>query len=148
MKKKINLLLEARISSFFIMFWGVRGLEQWAITTAITLGIGAITYFLKRTMSRVDKSEDEIGKLKEDSIKKPELKENISELKSEIKQIREDYTPKETHEKDFDECKNEIKQIKSDYIMKEDFYRELNKVDRKLDYITNILMEAFKGKGV
>jgi predicted RNase H-like nuclease (RuvC/YqgF family) len=124
----------------------VRGLEQWAITTAITLGIGVIPYFLKRTMSRVDKNEDDIGKLKEDSIKRPELKENISELKSEIKQIREDYTPKETHEKDFDECKNEIKQIKSDYIMKEDFYRELNKVDRKLDYITDILM-GLKGKG-
>ena len=30
-------------------------MSEWIITTAITLGIGVITYFLKRTMSQVDK---------------------------------------------------------------------------------------------
>ena len=31
-------------------------MEQWVITTAVTIGIGVITYFLKRTMNQVDKT--------------------------------------------------------------------------------------------
>ena len=30
-------------------------MNEWVITTVITLGIGVITYFLKRTMSQVDR---------------------------------------------------------------------------------------------
>lgn len=38
-------------------------MSEWIITTAITLGIGVITYFLKRTMSQVDKHGEEIRRI-------------------------------------------------------------------------------------
>lgn len=122
-------------------------MDEFIINAAVSLVIGIIGYFLRRTMSRVDKYDSDLEKIKESTVKKESLKESFSEIKGEIKQIREDYTPKETHDKHFDECKSDIKQIKEDYIMKEDFYRELNKVDRKLDYITDMLIQAMKEKG-
>lgn len=111
---------------------------MWALTpTLVSLGagliIGIIGYFLKRTMSRVDKNEQDINSVKEIYTPSKTHDKHFEECKSEIKQIKEDYTPKQTHEKDFDECRNDIKQIKEDCITKEDFFREMGKFDRKLD---------------
>ena len=78
-------------------------MSEWIITTAITLGIGVITYFLKRTMSQVDKHGEEIRRIDSERVTKTDLKESTEELKKDIRQIREDYTPKNVHEKDFDE---------------------------------------------
>lgn len=118
--------------------------------TLLSLGagliIGIIGYFLKRTMSRVDKSELDISLVKENFTTLKTHDKDFGECKNEIKQIKEDYTPKQVHEKDFDECRNELKYIKEDYITKEDFFREQNKTDRKLDRIMDILLEM-KGGG-
>ena len=76
-------------------------MSEWIITTAITLGIGVITYFLKRTMSQVDKHGEEIRRIDSERVTKTDLKESTEELKKDIRQIREDYTPKNVHEKDF-----------------------------------------------
>ena len=69
-------------------------MSEWIITTAITLGIGVITYFLKRTMSQVDKHGEEIRRIDNERVTKTDLKESTEELKKDIRQIREDYTPK------------------------------------------------------
>ena len=34
-------------------------MNEWVITTVITLGIGVVSYFLKRTMSHVDRHDTE-----------------------------------------------------------------------------------------
>lgn len=34
-------------------------MNEWVITTVITLGIGVVSYFLKRTMSQVDRHDTE-----------------------------------------------------------------------------------------
>lgn len=122
-------------------------MSELAVSTAVTLVIGIIGYFLKRTMSRVDKHDTDIEKIKEDTIKKAEHEKDMSEVEADIKKIREDYTPKETHSKDFDECRDDIKKIKEDYITKEDFFREQQKTDRKLDKIMDILLEMKGDKG-
>ncbi len=130
-------------------------MSEWVITTAITLGIGAITYFLKRTMSQVDKVVSELQEVKRGGAAKSELKETADglksemkeetdELKTEIKQIREDYTPRRIHEKAFDECRKDIKDIRANYLTRDDFIREINKMDRKLD---QILTSVLNGKG-
>lgn len=117
-------------------------MNEWIITTAITMGIGVITYFLKRTMNQVDKHGEEIRKMDGEMVRKPDLKESTEEIKKDIRQIREDYTPKNTHEKDFDECRTDIKQIKKEYLTKDDFIREMNKMDRKLDQILERVLNA------
>ncbi len=108
-------------------------MEEWIITTAITLGIGAITYFLRRTMNQVDRQGNQLQELANKTITKEESKATTEELKKDIREIRDNYTPKEVHRKDFDECRDDIKHIKSEYLTKDDFIREINKMDRKLD---------------
>ncbi len=131
-------------------------MEEWVITTAITMGIGIITYFLKRTMNRVDKQEDEVRRIDVEMVSRTDLKEGTDELKSilkedteelkeDIRKIREDYTPKETHQKDFDECRLDIKQIKTNYLTKEDFIREIGKMDKKLDRLMELMIEDRRG---
>lgn len=126
-------------------------MNEYIITTGVALVISIIGYFLKRTMGRVDKHDADIAKTRERQIRiEGEIEQHneaINEEKEDIKQIKENYTPKRTHIKDMDECKIDIKKIKEDYIMKEDFYREINKVDRKLDYITDIMIKTIGAKG-
>ena len=110
-------------------------MSEWIITTAITLGIGVITYFLKRTMSQVDKHGEEIRRIDNERVTKTDLKESTEELKKDI------YTPKNVHEKDFDECRADIKQIKAEYLTKDDFIREMNKMDRKLDQMLELMLK-------
>lgn len=116
-------------------------MNEWIITTAITMGIGVITYFLKRTMNQVDKHEEKISKINGEKVTKTDLRESTEELKKDIRQIREDYTPKSIHEKNFDECKTDIKQIKAEYLTKDDFIREMNKMDRKLDQMLELMLK-------
>ena len=105
--------------------------EGWIITTAITLGIGVISYFLKRTMNQLDCTVQQLQKIERDSVTKADLKETTDELKkTSIRSVRIIH-PKETHSKDFDGCQKEIKEIRQNYLTKDDFIREINKVDRK-----------------
>lgn len=120
-------------------------MNEWVITTAITLGIGVISYFLKRTMSQVDKVVSELQAVERNGATKADLKLETEDLKQEIKQIREDYTPRRTHEKDFDECRKDIKDIRANYLTKDDFIREINKMDRKLDQIITIVLNEKGG---
>lgn len=72
---------------------------------------------------------------------KAEQKEQTVKLEGQIQKIRDDYTPKEMHEKDFDECRMDIKQIKAEYLTKDDFIREMNKMDRKLDQMLELMLQ-------
>ena len=51
-------------------------MNEWMITTAVTLGIGVITYFLKRTMSQVDGQGNRIGQVETGKADRQELKES------------------------------------------------------------------------
>ena len=114
--------------------------EGWIITTAITLGIGVISYFLKRTMNQLDCTVQQLQKIERDSVTKADLKETTDELKKDINKIREDYTPRDTHQK-------EIKEIRQNYLTKDDFIREINKVDRKVEQMLNMMIEMTRNGG-
>lgn len=116
-------------------------MNEWIITTAITLGIGVITYFLKRTMNQVDNQGNKIQELINQMSTKADQKEQGEKLEKEIRQIRDDYTPKEMHQKDFDECRADIKTIRAEYLTKDDFIREMNKMDRKLDQMLELMLK-------
>ncbi len=117
-------------------------MNEWIITTAVTLGIGVISYFLKRTMSLVDQHNTELQAVREKCASKADLKEQTKEIKEDIRKIREDYTPRKTHQKDYDECRQDIKEIRENYLTKEDFIREIANVNRKLDRMTEMMIEA------
>lgn len=119
-------------------------MEDQIVNTVMTIGIGAITFFLKRTMSQVDGQGMQIQQMQGEKAGKREMKEETEELKQEIKQIREDYTPKKVHEKEFDECRADIRQIRENYLTKDDFIREISKMDRKLDRLMEMMIEETK----
>ena len=121
-------------------------MSEWVITTAITLGIGVITYFLKRTMNQVDRQDSRIQQQENTAVTRTELEKNMDKLEQDIRQIRDDYTPKEMHRKDFDECRADIKQIRADFMTKEDFIREISKLDRKLDRMLEMMINR-QGNG-
>ncbi len=110
------------------------------IGLAGTAVIGVLSYFLKRTMNQVDGQGKGIRELEEKLARKADVKETTEELKKDIREIRDNYTPKGLHEKDFDECREDIKHIKSEYLTKDDFIREMNKMDRKLDQMLEIML--------
>lgn len=85
----------------------------WLIALAAAALIGTVGFFLKRTIGRVDKCEHDLA----ECVKKDEFTREVKELNAAIRDIKEDY------------------------ITKEDFYREQSKTDRKLDRITDILMD-------
>ena len=59
-------------------------MNEWIITTAITLGIGVITYFLKRTMTQVDNQGVKIQELINQMSTKADQKEQTEKLEKEI----------------------------------------------------------------
>lgn len=85
---------------------------------ALTGGIGVITYFLKRTISDIDKCKTDIDKIKDNYVAKDEV----------------------------NRLKRDVMDVKQNYLTKDDFYREQNKTDKKLDKIMDILMEMKEGK--
>lgn len=121
-------------------------MNEWVITTAITLGIGVIAYFLKRTMNQVDSQWQEVRKIAANAVAKDDMKEAIEELKKDIREIRDSYTPINVHTKAFDECREDIKLIKSKYLTKDDFIREISTLDRKLDRMLEMMINR-QGNG-
>ena len=107
----------------------------------------SVSFFLKRTMNQLDCTVQQLQKIERDSVTKADLKETTDELKKDINKIREDYTPKETHSKDFDGCQKEIKEIRQNYLTKDDFIREINKVDRKVEQMLNMMIEMTRNGG-
>ena len=49
--------------------------------------------------------------------------------------MRQDTVRREEYDKAIDELRDDVKDIRDNYIKRDDFYREVSKLDRKLDVI-------------
>lgn len=105
------------ISTMYMIVTGIGGIL-----------LGVISYFLKRTISLVDRCEKDIKEL--DATKVSE--KDFASFRSETKEK-------------FNELTGDIKDIRADYITKDDFVREIANVNRQLETIRDILLER-KGK--
>ena len=76
-----------------------------------TVVIAIISYFLRQSFARIDR------------------------MHSEITQLRQDTVRREEYDKAIDERRDDVKDIRDNYIKRDDFYREVSKLDRKLDVI-------------
>lgn len=90
--------------------------ETYIITTAVTVVIGIISYFLKRTMSQVDRHEIQLS----ESVSRKKLEKTTTRIET------------------------DIQAIKKEYLTKEDFIREMAQVTTKLDRIYDILLDQAK----
>ncbi len=95
----------------------------WILSTAATLAIGIITYFLKRTMSRQDRHEEEINHIKLTYVTKEDLKDVKLEFAKTTQKLQKD-----------------IEEIKDTCLTKKDFIREHMNLENKVDKMYEILV--------
>lgn len=107
----------------------------WIISTAATVAIGIISYFLKRTMSKQDRHEEDINHIKLTYVTRDQLKEFKDETNNGLGKLQRD-----------------IEDIKENTLKKADFLRQqantermierLEKnTDKKLDSIYDIVLK-------
>ena len=87
----------------------------WLVGLAVTIAIGIIGYFLKRTMSKQDQHEADINHIK------------LTYVTTSMDKLQKD-----------------VEEIKENTLSKADFYRSQAKTDDKMDKIYDMLIELSK----
>jgi len=107
----------------------------WLVATLATVAVGIISYFLKRTMSKQDRHEEDINHIKLTYVTRDQLKEFKEETNNGINKLQKD-----------------IENIKENTLKKSDFLRQqantermierLEKnTDKKLDSIYDVVLK-------
>ncbi len=94
-------------------------LIYFVITTVITIAIGIISYFLKRTIDRSDKTESDLQELREDQYmlsEKYATKAEVAEIKATMQKLTDN-----------------IDYIKEHTTKNEDFIRVMTRLESKID---------------
>ncbi|MFT8888635.1 hypothetical protein [Ethanoligenens sp.] len=97
---------------------------------ALSVTVGIIGFFLKRTIALVDKHESDIGNMKERFVTKDEWDSLQGDLRDEVRKLS-----------------GGIELLKDNYIRKDDFVREIADLNRRQDRIYDILLEL-KGERI
>ena len=84
-------------------------MQNYIMELIVSLAIGIISYFLKKTMDRLEKIELKTQNIEKDFVTESTHKEAIKKVEEEVVKIREDYTPKKDFQKAVDEFRNDIK---------------------------------------
>lgn len=98
-------------------------LIYFGITTAITIALGIISYFLKRTIDRSDKLEETVQELKESQFTlsdKYATKAEVAEIKAAMQKLSDN-----------------IDYIKEHTTKNEDFIRVMTRLESKIDNYYN-----------
>ncbi len=113
-------------------------MKEYIITTIIGLAIAVIGYFLKQTMSRLQRVEDKLSDANECHESKAQHDKDIKEFK-------------EQHKNDISECKKEIEKLRTEinkianrYLEREEFIRSMATINQKFDRIEDNLNEQLK----
>lgn len=96
----------------------------WLFGLLATACIGAISYFLKRTMTKQDEHEKAINEIKRTYVNKDELKEVKNDINKGLEKLQHD-----------------VDNIKENSLTKREFLQIQNKTDSKIDKIYDLLMK-------
>ncbi len=91
---------------------------------ALSVTVGVIGFFLRRTVALVDKHETDLGKMKDRFVTKEEWDSLQGGLRDEVRKLS-----------------GGIDSLKDNYIRKDDFVREIADLNRRQDRIYDILLE-------
>ncbi len=136
----------------------------WLITLAVGIGIAIISFFLKRTMKTQDDHElqlkntpsrAELSAVSAKAVADVQVVgETVDGLAEKVHQVELRYATKEELRNSKQEvndavCKiaADVATIKDDYLTKEDFYRSQTETNKKLDTLTDYVLQLLKGKG-
>lgn len=101
----------------------------WIVATVATIAVGIISYFLKRTMNKQDRHEEDINHIKLTYVTRDQLKEFKEETNSVLDKLQKD-----------------IEDIKENSLKKSDFLRQQANTDQKLDKLYDLVLEIRGGK--
>ena len=118
------------------------GIEmEYFLELAIGTVITVITYFLKKTMDKIDKTDHKVQQIERDYLTEIAHEKIIKEVKKDIQDIKTDYTPKTEFKEAVKEFRNDLKEAQKQFLTKEDFIREQRKTENKLDEIYKLLLK-------
>ena len=100
----------------------------WLLATLAGIAVTVISYFLKRTISKMDDHDRDINKIKQTYVTKTELDAVRSEIRDDVGALKAD-----------------VKEIKENTLTKADFYRSQTATERKIDKVYDLLMDIKRG---
>nr|DAP27592.1 MAG TPA: YtxH-like protein [Caudoviricetes sp.] len=109
--------------------------------TAVTIGavlsivIGVVSYFLKRTMTDIDRHGTAISDIQKNYVKREELDEREKEIRKDIKQETGSVVAA------IKDLAKEVKGVQVNYISKDDFFKENVRIEKKIDRIMDLILE-------
>lgn len=96
--------------------------------TCVTAVVAVISYFLKRTISTVDRHDQAINHIQMTYVTKDELKDVKGELKGSL-----------------DKVSSDVEEIKENCLSKRDYYRLQTKTEEKIDKMYDLLLQMNGG---
>lgn len=104
----------------------------WIICTVAGGAIAIIGYFLKRTIDRQDKVENDVNKLKENAVTEADFKE----LTAKVQELCDKFVSKEEMrelKESIEKIRTSIDDIKDNTVREKDFIRSITRLESMLD---------------
>lgn len=107
----------------------------WGIQTAVGLAMGALTYFIKKSIDKIEKSIE---------INEKKIDEFVDKYDAKLEKAEKE------HEEKFTKINETINKLKEDlpkeYVLRDDFIRATTNIDQKLDKIYDIISKPKGGQ--
>ena len=133
----------------------VNAFLSWAFTSVAALAIGAITYFLKRTISVQDEHGHEIDQIRQSLVGDEDIRElhtDVKELRADLDQTKQFYATKEELKElraeirgDLAKMSSDIADIRERTLSKQDFYRSQGEVVEDIGRVHDLLLKQNGG---
>lgn len=113
--------------------------------TAVTIGavlsviIGVVSFFLKRTMTDIDRHGASISDIQKNYVKREELDEREKEIRADFEKSNNAILNA------IEKLTQEVKSVQVNYINKDDFFKESVRTEKKVDKILDLIMESRRG---
>lgn len=114
--------------------------EAIIIQLAVSAVIAIIAYFLKRTIGDVDECKLDIDAIKDKYATKADIEKIETTIKEDSEKFQGDVSRK------LDTIQNDLKEVQINYIPKEDFFKEMANFDKKIDRLTDLILDNMKGE--
>ena len=93
-------------------------MKEYIFTTAITLALSVIGYFLKRTMAKLDSNEGRISNVEKNYESSQAHSDDMREIKTDVENISKS-----------------VSAFRDNYVSKEEFVRSISEMNRKFDRV-------------
>lgn len=94
-------------------------------------------YFLKKTIDRADKHDNEIRSIENNYLKK----EDAESLKGDIEEIKKNYTPRKDFDEALHEIRDDLKDLNKNSISRDEFIGSQRELSNKLDQLMKMMMK-------